>query len=143
MNGPLIITGQMPVAAASQTVPLFDSTAWNDSPHFTSTATTPGPGRSRAVLCGGRVSGNITPVGQGVTVTFESLLDPSATTNAGFGVDPNAPDAGTKVVAAGATYVFDWLPRFGDWRILVTNGATPPTTIASQVMITFDRNAGV
>lgn len=141
--GPIIISGQMPVPAANQTVPLLDTTQWGDAPHWTSTATTPGPGRMRAVLYGGRVSGNISPVGQGLTVTFESLINPAATTNAAYGLDANAPNAGTATVAAGDTYTFDWLPRFGDWRILVTAGATPPSAIASQVIVNWDRNAGV
>lgn len=140
---PLIITGQMPVPAASQIVPLLDSTAWNDSAPWTTTATTPGPGRSRAQLAGARVAGNVHPVGQSVTVTFEALNRPDLATNAAYETDPNAPDSGSKVVAAGDTYPFNWLPTFADWRITVTAGATPPTSIASQVMVIWDRNAGV
>lgn len=141
--GPIIITGQMPVPAANQTVPLLDSTQWNDAPHWASTATTPGPGRSRGVLYGGRISGNISPVGQSVTVTFQSLVNYAATDNTAFGLDANAPSAGTTTIAAGDTYPFDWLPRFGDWRILVTAGAVPPTSISTQVIVNWDRNAGV
>jgi hypothetical protein len=143
MNDSLTIANQAPIPANSQIVPLLDSTCWNDAPPWVSTATTPGPGRSRAQFTGCRVQGTVTPTAQAMTITFEGLLNPSGTTNAAFGTDTNAPDAGVKVVAAGATYVFDYLPRFPDFRITMTAGATAPTALSTTLVLVWDRASGV
>lgn len=139
------IYNQMPIPSANQSVPLIDSTYWNDVPPWTSTATTPGPGKSRGQLDGLRWTGTIRPTGQAVTVTFKLLTNPSATTNAGFETDTNVSNtvSGVATVAAGSTFTFSWLPVTPDYRIEVASGATPPTTLLTTLVGVQGRTSGL
>lgn len=138
-------SNQMPIPAASQSVPLVDSTCWNSTAPWTTTATTPGPGKSRGQLDGLRWTGSVKTTGQAVTVTFKILTDPSATTNAGFETDTNVSNtvAGVATVAAGSTFVFSWLPVTPDFRIEVLAGATPPTTLLTTIQGVEGRTSGL
>lgn len=144
LNDTISFANQMPIPAASQSVPLIDTTTWNANGPWASTATTPGPGKSRGQLDGLRWTGTVKTTGQAVTVTFKILTDPSATTNAAFETDTaNGPGGGTVVVAAGNTYPFSWLPVTPDYRIEVLAGATPPTTLLTTIMGVQGRTSGV
>lgn len=145
MNNTITISNQMPIPTLSQTVPLIDTTYWNDAPQWTSTATTPGPGKSRGQLGGRRVTGTITPGGQAVTLRFLILSNPSATTNAAFELDTNVSgtsSTGSVSVSSNATQPFSWVPPTPDWRIEVLAGGTAPTTLRSTLVITEMRTAG-
>lgn len=142
---PITISNQMPVPANSQTVPLIDTTYWNDTGPWASTATTPGPGKSRGQLGGCRVTGTITPGGQAATLRFLILSNPSGTTNAAFELDTNVSgtsSTGSVSVSSNATQPFSWLPPTPDWRIEVLAGGTAPTTLRSTLVITPLRTSG-
>jgi len=136
---------QMPIPAASQSVPLIDTTTWNDAGPWASTATTPGPGKSRGQLDGLRWTGTVRPAGQAVTVTFKLLTNPSGTTNAAFETDTNVSNtvAGVATVAAGSTFTFSWLPVTPDYRIEVLAGGTPPTTLFTTIAGVPGRTSGL
>lgn len=142
---PIEIYNQMPIPTLNQSVPLIDSTRWNDQPPWTSTGTTPGPGKSRGQLGGRRLTGHVRPTTQGVTVTFKLLTQPSGTTNAAFETDTNVSNTtgGVATVAAGATFVFSWLPTTPDWRIEVLAGGTAPSALDSSIIITPHRTSGL
>lgn len=144
-NDTITISNQMPVPTLNQTVPLIDSTYWNDAPPWTSIATTPGPGKSRGQLAGRRITGSVNPTVQGITLRFLILTNPTGTTNAAFELDTNVSgtsSTGSVAVAAGATQPFSWLPSTPDWRIEVLAGGTAPTALRSTVVITPARTAG-
>lgn len=145
LNDTISFANQMPIPAASQSVPLIDTTTWNANGPWASTATTPGPGKSRGQLDGLRWTGTVKTTGQAVTVTFKLLTDPSATTNAGFETDTNVSNtvSGVATVAAGSTFVFSWLPTTPDYRIEVLAGATPPTTLLTTMVGVQGRTSGL
>lgn len=142
---PITIANQMPVPSNSQTVPLIDTTYWNDTGPWSSTATTPGPGKSRGQLAGMRVTGSVTPGGQSITLRFLILSNPSGTSNTAFELDTNVSGTGgtgSVTVASNATQPFSWLPSTPDWRIEVLAGGTAPTTLRSTLVITPKRTSG-
>lgn len=136
---------QMPIPSANQSVPLIDSTTWNANGPWTTTATTPGPGKSRGQIDGLRWTGSVKATGQAVTVTFKLLTDSSGTTNAAFETDTNVSNtvAGVATVAAGSTFVFSWLPVTPDFRIEVLSGGTPPTTLLTTIVGNYSRTSGL
>lgn len=145
MPDTITISNQMPIPANSQSVPLIDTTYWNDGPQWTSTATTPGPGKSRGQMGGKRITGTITPGGQAVTLRFLLCTNPSGTTNAAFELDTNVSgtsSTGSVSVSSNATQPFSWVPTTPDWRIEVLAGGTAPTTLRSTVVITPMRTSG-
>jgi hypothetical protein len=142
--GPITMSNTIVLPGNSQKTPLVDSTTWNAGGPWAPTTTLPAPDKSRGQLAGVRVTGTITPVTQGVTLTFELLTNPSGTTSAAFEADVNVSGTGgtgSVSIAAGATQPFDWLPLTPDWRVYVTAGGTAPSALRSTCNIVWDRAA--
>jgi len=101
------------------------------------------PGTLRGMWAGRRCHGTVAPAGQALTVTFLRMKDPSLTTNSAWEVDPDGPNNGTKSVAAGDSWGFNYMPTAADWAIEFQAGATAPTSIAGQAVIERQRTSGV
>lgn len=129
----------------SQIVPLIDTTYWRDTGNWPAAASAAAPGKSRGQLGGYRITGTVKPTGQSVTVTFQILTNPTGTTSAAFEADVNVSGTGgtgSVVVASGSTQPFSWLPPTPDWRIIITAGATGPTTLSTTAEIVKARTSG-
>lgn len=121
---------------ANQIIALVDSTT-NISEYATWAAAAPAVGylRSHPAYLGKRLTG-VMRWNQAVTVTFQRL-------HAGaFMTDAEAPDAGSKALAADTDYHWSFLPQGTEYRILITAGATPPTTGEAQAVLVCDRDPG-
>lgn len=143
--GPITLSNTTALPGNSQIVPVIDTTYWNNTAPWAAAASAAAPGKSRGALGGYRVTGSVACTGQNVTLTFQILTNPSGTTNAAFEADTNVSGTGgtgAVTVVAGTTQPFSWLPTTPDWRIIITAGATGPTTLRTAVNIVHGRTAG-
>lgn len=135
--------GNPPLPGNSQYTYIVDTTKLGRQ-DIAAVAARTAPGTERGILSGARVFGTISPTGQSVTVTFLNLKDPQGSTSAAWAQDASGPDTGTKVIAAGDTYRYNWLPSTADWAIEILAGASAPTDIDySTTVVTGDRSSGV
>lgn len=130
-----------PVPANSGHSYVYDSTKWNDIPWVAGTASA-APGKSRGQLKGRRVTGTVTPVTQDITLVFEILTNPDGTTSAAWEQDVNGPGGGSVAVTAGTTQPYSWLPFTGDHRIRIAAGATAPSAIRTETVMSPHRTSG-
>lgn len=134
--------GKPPLPGNSQHTYICDSTK-GLSETISAGASAAAPGTLRRMWQGARLFGTVTPTGQAVTVYFEVLKDPDGTTSSAWTQDTNGPDGGSRSVAAGTSWPWNWLPPAADWRIRVEAGATAPSDIDSDATMVFDRTSGL
>lgn len=129
------------VPANSQTISFFDTTKGLLETN-TSAATAAAPGTLRGQFTGARLYGSFTPVAQQITVTFETMANPAGTAATAFVTDTSAPNAGSKVIASGDTWQWNWLIGNEDGRIRLTSAATKPDSIGFSATLVWDRSSG-
>lgn len=143
--GPIPISNQTALPGNSQIVPIIDTTYWQAGGTWGPAASAAAPGLSRGQLAGARITGSVTPTGQNVTITFQILSNPAGTTSAAFEADVNVSGTsgtGSATITAASTFTYSWLPVTPDWRIIITAGATGPTTLRTTADIVWDRTSG-
>lgn len=89
-----------------------------------------GPFRSRRA--NHRCAGSVTCTDQNVTLRLDGLENGAWVTG-----------ISSTTVTAGNTQPFDFLSRHPDWRVVIVNGATGPTTLVVEAqLIRGDRSPG-
>ena len=123
--------------AASQYAVLYRSDASFESAAYAPSAAVPTPGKSNGRMEGLRLTGAVTPAGQGITLQFYIRVAHGGT-NADWALDTTAENTGgtgALAVAAGATQTLSYAPNAPDCMILALAGATPPTSIEAPMQL--------
>ncbi len=120
----------------SETVILMDSTRWPSGPVSTAsghatTGTYLTPGKDRGFLAGAVVQYTIKATTQNVTA-----MDQVLTGVAGTSSDWET-QGSNHTVTAGTTAVVSFTPGTADFRVRVDGGATGPSAMISNVLITW------
>jgi len=129
---------EIPPGNSAFVVP-FDSTRNIFEQLLASQAANPAPGVLRGKKRRAMISYTILTTGQNVTVN-EQDRTAFAGTNADWSTQGGA--AGTATVTAGTPTVREFRPLSPDWRVLVTAGATGPTTLVFDSTISYTEDFG-
>lgn len=107
------------------------STIFNSTYGLTTATTATGVGDWRSRYAGYRVVGSVTTGNQAVTLRLSGLENGAWVT------------IQDTTVAATNTQTFDFLPRHPDYRVIIVNGATGPSTLVAEAyLVKDDRSAG-
>ncbi len=107
------------------------STIWNSTYGTTQTISATGVGTFRSRYAGQRVVGSLTTGNQAVTLRLSGLENGAWVT------------IQDTTVASSTTAPFDLLPRHPDYRVLIVNGSTGPSTLVAEAYLAKgDRSSG-